>query len=90
MFGKCKVCSEKDKRIADLQEQILHLRELCVPQSNPYNEPLVSREADATLSASTEMLTVPASQEKEVQEYKKAQEEDEIISERDRLLSGTY
>lgn len=90
MFGKCKVCLEKDRRIADLHEQILHLRSLAIPQSNPYNEPLVNREADATLSASTEILTVPASQNKEVEEYKKAQEEDDIISERDRLLSGTY
>lgn len=38
MFGPCKVCAEKDKRIADLKEQIksLNLQLIPTPQTRRY------------------------------------------------------
>lgn len=73
MFGKCKVCLEKDQRIEDLKREILYLRELANPKLNVHI-PAISAEADKITSVSQD---VPL-------------EDDEILSERLRLLSGTY
>lgn len=48
MFGPCKVCVSKDARIADLKEQIAHLRGLVFPVHGPL--PTVSLQADSILS----------------------------------------
>lgn len=73
---RCRVCQEKDARIADLKTQIAYLSRLATPDNSGI--PLVHLEADAILSGSQEIIEVDQSKV------------DETISERDRLLSGTY
>lgn len=84
MFGKCKVCIAKDYHIASLKEQNAQLLSLLVPKNDPFEVPLVTREADAALSATNELLFVPESQKDEAEELTY----DEVISERDRILNG--
>lgn len=88
MFGKCRVCAEKDKqigdkdsRIADLKAQIEDLRSLVLPKNTPGVIPLVSLEADAIMSGKDEAIEIPDAQRAEL---------DEIQSEATRILSGTY
>ena len=91
---KCKACPSHEKHIADLQEQIGYLRTLIFPKVDMYNPPLIQREADAILSGSNQPLEVAKSQAKESKAMHEIDPEDpspeEIIAERDRILSGTY
>lgn len=75
MFGKCKVCAEKDARIADLKAQIASLHNLLQPVRAPAN-PEVHHEANAVLNGVNEQIEPELSPE--------------ILAERDALLSGTY
>lgn len=83
MFWACKTCKEKDARIADLKEQVAFLRELARrPEASNKSIPQVTFEADAVLSGQQSVT--------EIQEGETGISINEIESERDRLLAGTY
>lgn len=69
------MCAEKDKRIADLHDQITALRGMLQPAVPPAFAD-VHREANALLNGVTEQLepSLPP----------------EVVAEREALLSGTY
>jgi len=74
---RCKVCEEKDKRVADLAEQVGYLRTLLSPPRAKTNLE-VHQEANAILNGVNEQIladvpTDPA-----------------VLAEREALLSGTY
>jgi hypothetical protein len=77
MFA-CKVCAEKDKRINDLQNEVAYLRELANPSKLNVTIPAIHSEADRIMSASQD--EIPS----------ESLSDEEITSERIRLLSGTY
>lgn len=84
----CAVCAEKDKRIEELREQVAYLKTLTIPENNPALLPLVTREADAVISSSQEIINVPVEQKEEYEKYMR--EREDAMSERDRILSGQY
>lgn len=76
MFGYKKLIEQYEARIADLKSQIEDLKRLAyTPTVTPMAEAIL-REQDAVLSGS------------EIREL--TEEEMNILSERDRLLSGNY
>jgi hypothetical protein len=87
MFGKCKVCQEKEKRIHDLMDQITHLRKMVYPKASPGRLPLVHLEADKVMSVSDEPTEITPSQYAELQELNG---HDEVNAEAHRILTGTY
>lgn len=84
MFGKCKVCEEKDKRIEDLKAEIAHFRTI----QNPPPRQAVLRyemEADNLLTGgNSETLKSPIDLEAEAKELARLQ------AEQDRILTGNY
>ena len=78
---KCKVCSEKDKRIQDLRDEIVNLRKLVFPANDPTHIPALSMELDSVLSGKEDMIPLNRVQS---EEFERA------IAERDALLSGNY
>lgn len=83
MFGKCKICLEKDVRISELKEQISFLRSIAYPK--PYS-PLVTLEANRILDgANSEILEVDTSDNKDLQK-----EFEQAALEHDLILSGNY
>jgi hypothetical protein len=80
---KCKVCAEKDQRIADLKAHITQLSQLVTPSNSSDEIPIRSLEADAILSGQQHVIHVD---EAEVPK----DETDAVIAERDRILSATY
>ena len=92
MFGTNKVIKQLEERlkmqsqlyearISDLMARISDLREVAIPKNTAYSIPLVQQEADAIMSGKDEVIELTESQ---------LAEQDAEISERDRLLSGTY
>lgn len=81
---KCRVCLEKNSRITDLKAEILYLRSMVLPQNDAYTQPIILREADATLSNTGESIDVGPEQEEELRKYQ------EMTAEKDRILSGNY
>jgi hypothetical protein len=83
MFGPCKVCEEKDKRIVDLQAQIKTLTSLVAPTGHVLNPvvPEVHIEADRALSGSDQ-----------VSDYQRLQilESEEVMAEANAILTGSY
>ena len=75
---KCKVCAEKDARIADLKSEITYLRER---RYGTLHADVVSAEQDLLLNGGAD---IPQLTEQDRKEQKRLQ--DEAIS----LLSGTY
>lgn len=84
---RCKVCAEKDARIEDLKREILFLRTQIYTPNDPHLTPTGQLEADGILSGQQHVLNVPMDADLRADELKYAEE---IRSERDRLLSGTY
>lgn len=80
MIFKCRVCSEKDARIADLKAEIATLRELVLPR-DPFKISPIALEADAVLTPSNDS---PIISDEEIQEA------EEIQSEATRLFAGNY
>lgn len=80
MFFKCKICAERDKQIELLKSHIAAIERFIVPVNSaiPTTQEL---EADAILSGHQQVIEIPD------EDYAAA---DEILSERDRLLSATY
>ena len=87
MFS-CKVCKEKDERINDLQTQILFLRQFAIPTTPPIESDVRALEMDAVLSNTGEAVELSPEQSADYVKYLNDQQE--IISERDRVLSGAY
>lgn len=85
MFGKCKVCEEKDKRIRELKEQVVHLRSLTYPSQDFY-----TNTSDAFADDIKEVVQQPIDQELSDIQQEHDRQAREILSERDRLLSGEY
>jgi hypothetical protein len=71
----CKVCEEKDKRIADLKEMVSRMSQLSIPDNNIL--PLVHLEADAVLGARQEVINMD-------------DDDGANESEAARMMSGTY
>lgn len=85
MFGKCKVCIEKEARIQELKDQVLHLRTLVYPvqdNSTNYSDPFED-------DISPKRFVVNPEESKEVRE-ELHKEDVAVAEERDRLLSGNY
>lgn len=82
MFGPCKVCAEKDLRIADLKKEIEFLKMLVSPTQSSL--PVLSMEENIILGgAGTEEIIPPITPE----EFEKAER---LERERDAVLSGNY
>ncbi len=81
MFGTKALIAQYEARIADLKAEIGALRTLVLPSSRPYHIPVGQLEADAVLSGTQDILQLTPEQ---------SQEQDEILAERDRILSGQY
>jgi hypothetical protein len=81
LFFKCRVCAEKDLRIADLQAQVETLKALATPPTSASRIPLLTLEADAVMNGAHEPIKVENSEKNEFQR---------IESEAYRLLSGTW
>jgi len=81
MFGPCKICIEKEKRIEELKEEVEFLRAMLLPNSNGK---IVNLEANNILSGSQAMIDIP--------EYgnDKIREQEEINREAERIMNGTY
>ncbi len=79
MFGKCKVCAEKDRRIHDLKAQGEMLYRMANPSAITGNLPVVSVEANTVMDGSHDASASEA-----------AKEQEEIAAEANRLLSGNY
>lgn len=88
MFGKCKICIEKDKRIHDLKVEVELLRTHVFPENDVYTQPIATREADAIIGGNSQKIEVP---EEQTGELAKLREETlKILEERDAILGGTY
>lgn len=85
---KCKACESHKAHLADLRDEIAHLRSMAFATSNPFNEPIVNREANAVLDGTTSPLTFSTNVSPDDANDRKAYEEE--ITERDRILSGNY
>ena len=81
MMFKCKVCVEKDKRISELKDQILHLRSLVYPINDAIGPTLVE---EFPLDKSAKADPVEEFQQQQLKEI------EEVLQERDKLLSGQY
>ncbi len=84
MFGKCKVCAEKDKRISSLEDQVAFLRDLAHPRVDNENIPASNHEANGVLDALQEHITI------ETRADAAHNLSEEEIAEREALLGGTY
>lgn len=82
IFGKCQVCLEKDNRIADLKEQLEFFKGMLAPKVPEHRFiPATDAQEDMLLSGSVqEELTLP---QDEI-------ESEEVLQERERMLSGSY
>lgn len=81
MFGTKKLISQYEARISDLQAEVRYLRSLVSPPTSASRIPVLSLEADAVISGHDEAIDPTADQQ---------QEWDDIQSEANRILSGTY
>lgn len=84
MFGSCKVCAEKEKRITAIEAEVLFLRSLVQPPVNNSHIPDAVQEANGIL----DVLDQPI----QVQTHSAAtlEEAEAILRERDNILSGNY
>lgn len=90
MFGACKVCAEKEKRIAVLEAQIAFLRDLArpaIPQLSRRSESQML-EADAIMDGKTEQMFIEHSILNPMSAL--TAEEAAAAEERDMILSGNY
>lgn len=78
MFGPCKVCSEKDLRIADLTKQVDLLQTLVFPRKETTQSFMDSLEANKILSGDNEQVEIIIT------------DEAAIAKEADELITGAY
>lgn len=81
MFGRCKICTEKDLRIATLEAQVHLLTTLVAPPASASRIPILQVESDAILSGRDEAIDPTPDQQRELER---------IESEANRIFSGTY
>lgn len=81
MWGKCKVCAEKDNRISDLKKEIEFLKRLSSPSPTI---PLLDIEASKILEGASE----PVSNIEE--EVRDLSSEESIEQEASNILMGNY
>lgn len=85
MFGPCKVCAEKDKRILNLEDQILYFKSVLHPEPKTKKYEM---ETDFIMDGGgREQLATPISQEAQAKMDEQLQA---IQDEQDKILSGTY
>lgn len=84
MFGKCKVCEEKDKRILDLKEEIGNLRLTLNPPPRVATLRYELEQDNILNGANGETITSPVDIEAEAKENLRLQ------SEQDAILTGNY
>ncbi len=77
MFGNKALIAQYEARISDLKSQIEDLKKIAFPPTQSLAVESILREQDAILSGEQDTRALTA-------------EEEAIISERDRLLSGNY
>ncbi len=84
MFGPCKVCAEKDKRISSLEDQVAFLRALARPPVNNFIIPDNNLEANGMLDATDQQI--------QIQTYADAtlKLSEEELRERQAILDGSY
>ena len=82
MFGPCKVCQEKDKRVEDLKAQIKDLQDRLSKIMNPIYPQAIEIEADTMLNGANTFAKAVTKDE----ERKLSAVEEEAI----KLLTGTY
>lgn len=93
MFGKCKVCVEKDKRISNLESEIVFLRTLIRPDrpKHTLENEAQSVEADAVLGGhSTQIIIDEKSQYVNSYLPRLSKEDEAAAIEREALLNGSY
>lgn len=74
MFGKCKVCTEKDLRIADLQKQIDLLHTLVFPSKQDTRQAFIqSLEANKILGGDSDPIEVRFSEDYSEADKKEAE-----------------
>lgn len=83
MFGPCKVCSEKDKTLAVLRDEVAFLRKQ-IARPEVRNTVSVEYEADGLLSGQQDQIEIQTRQEA------LSEEDAAILAERDAILSGNY
>lgn len=81
---KCKVCAEKDKRIAAIEAEVLFLRSLVNPPVNNAVIPDEVQEANGILDVLDQPIQVQTHSAATLEEV------EEILRERDNILSGNY
>lgn len=84
MFGPCKVCAEKDKRVVSLENEIAFLRTLVRPTINNDKLSVVEYEADGVVGGATDQIEIQTYQ------HASAEEDEAILAERNAILSGNY
>jgi hypothetical protein len=84
MFGHCRVCDEKDKRIADLKETIADLKLQLNPPPRPI--PTYEMETDFTLDGAGREALTPNS----VKEENQITETERLNREQDAIFSGNF
>lgn len=82
MFGNCKICAEKDKRLADAHEQIQYLRKVLNPPAPQYQVP---HQVDLQ-----EGMLLDGGGKEETDPQVEPSESPEVLAERAAMLSGTY
>lgn len=93
MFGPCKVCAEKERRVLALESEIAFLRTLVRPDvpKNSHRPTAEQLEADALFSGQThEVIIDEQSRFIEDPLPRLSAEEQAAAAERDAILSGTY
>jgi hypothetical protein len=93
MFGPCKVCAEKDKRVSSLEAEITFLRSLVRPDApkNAHRPTAEQLEADALFSGQTSQIYIDEqSRLIEDPSPRLSAEEEAAVAERDAILSGSY
>lgn len=90
---KCKVCTEKEKRIKELLEQVEYLRSLALPTNDPLKQSIIIKEADSILGGDGSELksySPNSDADKERIDDLEKTELQRIVEERDKILTGTY
>lgn len=77
---KCKACQAKDAHIEQLKSEVAYLRQLALPQNDPYSLPSFVLESEAIMAGYEEEIQV-------VPEERQATVED---NELEQVISGDY
>jgi hypothetical protein len=93
VFGPCKVCAEKDKRVSSLETEIAFLRSLVRPDAPKDANRITADqlEADALFSGQTnEIIIDEQSRQLERSHTQLSAEDEAALIERDQILQGSY